>query len=75
MSHTAERRRNTDRRQVDLGPPSGHEERRRQTERRHPELVEVGFDEWEALVAAREKEGLTRSAIFAITSDEASLRG
>ena len=72
MSHSAERRRKHDRRLVDLGPPSGHEERRRQTERRHPKITEVGFDEWEAWVAAREAEGMTRSAIFAIGRGESA---
>jgi len=53
MSQAPERRKNKDRRQVDLGPPPGCEERRHQADRRHPEIVEVGFDEWEALVASR----------------------
>ena len=56
MSHLPERRKNKDRRQVDLGPPAGCEERRQQIERRHPQVTEVDFDEWEALVAKRKKD-------------------
>jgi len=56
MSHIPERRKNKDRRQVDLGPPAGCEERRQQIERRHPQVTEVDFDEWEALINKRDKD-------------------
>ena len=35
-----------DRRDVDLGPPSGWRERRRSVERRLPEVEEIPFSDW-----------------------------
>jgi len=45
MSDKVERRDCADRRQDDIGPPSGWKDRRRRTERRIPELDECEFTE------------------------------
>jgi len=42
----ATRRNTDDRRQQELGPPSGWKERRRQVERRQIGVVEISFQEW-----------------------------
>jgi len=48
MSRNNERRAASDRRQDEIGPPSGWKERRRRTERRMPEIDEheVTESEW-----------------------------
>lgn len=49
MNSTKERRLADDRRQEEVGPPSGWKDRRRRTERRIPELSEcdVSEEEWD----------------------------
>lgn len=48
MSRKHEQRSRTDRRQDEIGPPSGWKDRRRRTERRIPEIdeQEVSESEW-----------------------------
>lgn len=57
MNRKFERRDCVDRRQEELGPPSGWKDRRRQTERRMPELgeCEVSEAEWLAYFGPADK--------------------
>ncbi|WP_434515078.1 hypothetical protein AB6Q56_21730 [Dechloromonas sp. ARDL1] len=41
-----DKRSGSDRRQKEIGPPSGWRERRRTVERRVPEVSEIPFSEW-----------------------------
>lgn len=46
MTHGKKVRSGDDRRNQELGPPSGWRERRKAVERRLPEVREVPFSEW-----------------------------
>lgn len=48
-----DRRVSGERRQFELGPPSGWRDRRRAAERRIPEVMEAAFAEWARLRAAK----------------------
>ena len=49
-SDNTEDRRVKDRRVMDFGPSYGGRERRVSVEKRQPDVVEIGFEEWEALM-------------------------
>lgn len=60
MAPPNERRKQTDRRNDELGPPNGWKERRRNVERRKPEVSEITFREW--VISLVEWEELSRPA-------------
>lgn len=68
MSNNFERRDCADRRQDEVGPPSGWKDRRRRTERRIPELdeYEVSETEWLAYFGGTGKPALAASGVAAI---------
>ena len=65
MSNNIERRERADRRQDEVGPPSGWRDRRRRTERRIPELdeYEVSESEWVAYFGRAGKPPLTTGGV------------
>ena len=65
MSNKFERRDCADRRQDEVGPPSGWKERRRRTERRIPELdeCEVSESEWLAYFGGTGKPAITAGGV------------
>jgi hypothetical protein len=63
MSSSANRRARTERRDQDLGPPSGWKDRRRSVERRMPEIREIAMPVAEFIAILRStQEALRRSA-------------
>lgn len=65
MSNKCERRDCADRRQDELGPPSGWKDRRRRTERRMPEIgeCEVSEAEWLSYFGAVGKPSLAAGTL------------
>jgi hypothetical protein len=65
MSNKFERRDCADRRQDEVGPPSGWKDRRRRTERRIPELdeYEVSETEWLAYFGGTDKPALAAGGV------------
>lgn len=65
MSNKCERRDCADRRQDEVGPPSGWKDRRRRTERRIPEIdeCEVSESEWLAYFGGAAKPALAAGGV------------
>lgn len=65
MSNKFERRDCTDRREEEIGPPSGWKDRRRRTERRMPEIgeCEVSESEWLEYFGTVDKSSLANDVL------------